>query len=154
MSLVITTAEKTDLENILSLQKRCYKTEAELYCNVTIEPMIQTIASINEDYDKGILFLKGTFEGQIIGSVRGITRDGTTHIGKLFVTDKFHNQGYGKLLMQAIEQNLKECLRYELFTGYQSLKNINLYKKLGYQEFKREQVHPSLSFIFMEKKRF
>lgn len=56
-------------------------------------------------------------------------------------------------MMAEIEKQLKECSRYELFTGFKSLKNIHLYKKLGYREFKTETVSDNVKLIFLEKNR-
>jgi len=47
------------------------------------------------------------------------------------------------------------CLsaRYELFTSDKSQENLRLYKKLGYQFFKEQEMTPTLRFIFLEKYR-
>jgi hypothetical protein len=50
----------------------------------------------------------------------------------------------------AIEKHF-DGLRYELFTGHLSKKNLTLYEKLGYHRFKTEKVHDGLSFVYMEK---
>jgi hypothetical protein len=40
--------------------------------------------------------------------------------------------------MQAIEEHFKFADRYELFTGHRSGRNLYLYQKLGYHEYKQE----------------
>ena len=46
--------------------------------------------------------------------------------------------------MNAIEQHFKIADRYELFTGHKSARNLYLYQKLGYREFKRISVNETL----------
>lgn len=52
--------------------------------------------------------------------------------------------------MDAIEKCF-EGVRYELFTGHLSEKNLALYEKLGYKRFKTENITDDLWFIYMEK---
>jgi hypothetical protein len=43
------------------------------------------------------------------------------------------------------------CARFELFTGHKSEKNIHIYKKLGYKNFKTDKITDNLNLIYMEK---
>lgn len=45
---MIKKAEVSDAEEILSLQKLAYKSEAELYNDFNIPPPVQTLKEINE----------------------------------------------------------------------------------------------------------
>lgn len=131
MNFEISIANKADLKQILELQKECYQTEAELHNDYNIPPLTQTLSSISQEIDEGVLILKGVINGQLVGSVRGQIKSETTYIGRLIVKDKFQNNGFGQALMNKIENDLNNCNRYELFTGYKSEKNIKLYQKLG-----------------------
>jgi ribosomal protein S18 acetylase RimI-like enzyme len=66
------------------------------------------------------------------------------------VNPEFENMGFGKLLLNAIEMEFNHSKRFELFTSSKSEKNLSLYKKQGYNEFK-ELVSESLVLIFLEK---
>ncbi|WP_299250059.1 GNAT family N-acetyltransferase [uncultured Cytophaga sp.] len=136
----ISIAVESDLEQLLELQKACYLEEAILYNDFTITPLTQTFASIQLDFQKEVFF-KMEFDGKIIGSVRGHVESDTCIIGKLFVHKEFQNQGLGKILMKSIEAHFEKTKRFELFTGYKSEKNLLLYKKLGYSEYKQQYVH-------------
>ncbi len=57
------------------------------------------------------------------------------------------------MLMAYIEKYHPGVERFELFTGHRSVRNLYLYRKLGYSEFKREKINDSLVFVFMEKRR-
>ena len=151
MKFQILTATRSDLEMILDLQKECYLTEAELHEEFNIPPLTQTIDSINKYFIEGTLFLKGIINGEIVASVRGYTKENTSFIGRLIVKKEFQNLGFGKALMSEIETFLSHCSRCELFTGYKSEKNIKLYQKLGYDEFKRQVVNDNLTLVYMQK---
>jgi ribosomal protein S18 acetylase RimI-like enzyme len=152
MQIEILTANHKDLNVILQLQKDCYMTEAKIHNNYNIPPLNQDLKSIENDFNK-MTILKGEIDGQIIASVRGFSENGTCYIGRLIVKNEFQNKGFGKLLMDSIESIFKECNRFELFTGFKSQKNLYLYNKLGYNEFKREVINDKLTLIYLEKKR-
>ena len=139
-----------DAEEILSLQKLAYHSEAELYNNYDISPLKQTISEIREQF-KTQVFLKAVSEGEIIGSVRVYEKDGTCYVGKLIVHPNMQNQGIGMALMRKIESYFQPK-RFELFTGSKSKKNIYLYEKLGYSIFKKEQNEcGGMEMVYMEK---
>src|SRR5688572_14679026 len=119
-------AEPEDAISILELQKLGYQAEAELYDDYTIPPLHQTVKSLLEEFEKGIV-LKAVTDNKIIGSVRGFQDDDICYIGKLVVDAKFQNQGLGQMLMKEIEEAFPNVKRYQLFTGYKSGKNLYLY---------------------------
>lgn len=150
MEIKIFEADKTDLETILELQKECYLSEAELHDDFDIPPLKQDIESITDEYNKGVI-LKAVIDNTIIGSVRGYFLNGSSYIGKLIVKNGFQNKGIGKLLMNSIESKFGYSDRYELFTGFKSQKNLYLYNKLGYKEFKRDKISNKLTLVYLEK---
>ena len=140
----------SDAEEILSLQKLAYHSEAEINNDFSIPPLLQTFEEITKDFGNQV-FLKATFGGKIIGSVRGFLREGTCYIGRLIVHPDFQNQGIGKELMRRIEETFKEAQRFELFTGHKSEKNLHLYEELGYRVFKTVKGNERLNIVFLEK---
>lgn len=150
--LKIVQATIDDLNTILELQKKCYITEAELYNDYNIPPLTQTIDEIKTDFTNGTLFLKGMVNEELVASVRGISQNETTYIGRLAVKEEFQNRKIGQILMKEIENRLNKCKRYELFTGHKSEKNIRLYQKLGYSEYKTLLVHENLTLVYLEKR--
>lgn len=151
MNFQILIATENDLKAILDLQKECYQTEAELHNEFNIPPLTQTYESIIAEMKQGMLFLKGEINGRIIGSVRGYIENNTAFIGRLIVKKEFQNNKFGQRLMSQIEDQLKNCERFELFTGHKSEKNLKLYQKLGYSEFKRQSINDKLTLVYMEK---
>ena len=78
---------------------------------------------------------------------------GTCHIGKLIVHPNHQNLGIGTILLSAAEQHFPEAQRYELFTGQESEKNLHIYRKNGYRNFKNQKVSKKLTLVFLEKSR-
>jgi GNAT superfamily N-acetyltransferase len=97
------------------------------------------------------VFLKAVdTTGEIVGSVRAFPHGDTTKINKIIVRPDKQGQGIGTQLLKAIE---RECpsARYELFTGHKSLRNIKLYKRLGYAQYREEEQTKTRTLICMEK---
>ena len=124
--------------------------QAKIYNDYTIPPLIETLEEIKNNFTKQT-FLKVLMDDKIIGAIRGYKEGDTCHIGRLIVHPDFQNQGIGTKLMTEIEHYFKDIKRFELFTGHKSEKNIHIYKKLGYKEFKIEPINERLKHIYFEK---
>jgi hypothetical protein len=70
---------KDDLTEILELQIRAYQSEAEIYDDFSIEPLIETPLELQNQF-KHKTFLKAIMDGIIVGSVRGYLKGETVHI--------------------------------------------------------------------------
>lgn len=143
-------AEKFDLEEILALQKVCYISEAEIINDFEIQPLTQTLDSIKEEFSY-CTFLKAVLGNEIIGSVRAYKKDNKCYIGKIIVKPQYQNKGLGKRLLQAIENIFSECKYYELYTGLKSERNLYIYKKAGYRNFKHERINDKLVLVYLRK---
>jgi ribosomal protein S18 acetylase RimI-like enzyme len=167
-SMEIKIANIDDSAKILALQKLAYCSEAALYGDFNIPPLIQTQDEIEADF-KAHVYLKAVLEGTIpgegiileegiipendiiLGSVRGHLKDGTCHIGRLIVHPDHQNQGIGSQLLHAIESHFNQAQRFELFTGEKSERNLYLYRKLGYRVFITSQLTDRVKLLFLEK---
>lgn len=148
----ISVANIEDAEIILNLQKLSYQSEAAIYQNHKIPPLTQTIEGINEEF-KVQTFLKAIDQNcNIIGSVRAYFDGESCFVGRLIVLPEWQGKGVGTKLMNSIELHFSGAQRYELYTGTKSVKNIHLYKKLGYKPFKEQVVNKFLSLIYLEKR--
>ena len=142
-------AGEEDLNEILTLQKLAYQSEADLNNDFDIPPLTQTLEEIRAEFGQA-LFLKVMEGERIIGSVRAHEKDGTCHIGRLIVHPEYQNLGLGSRLLRDVE-NRFECKRFELFTSERSERNLYLYKKFGYREFKRMALNEKTTLVFLEK---
>lgn len=150
-SLDIEEATISDAEEILNLQKRAYESEDKLYDNVTIPPLNQTLEEIKAEFEDHT-FLKATWYGCIVGSVRISVRDNKTcYIRRLIVDPELQNQGIGTTLMLEAEHRFSTYSRFVLSTGHKSKENIQFYLNQGYKIFKIKPVNENLRFVFMEK---
>jgi len=156
LSMEITNAGREDLPEILQLQKLAYQSEAELLDDYAIQPMVQTLRESEEEFDGGIVLkLTDGGDNRIVGSVRASEKGGRVYVAKLMVHPDYQNRGLGARLLAAIEA-LYGGKTFELYTTSRSGRNLYLYKKCGYREFKRESVTPCAAakdyeFIFLEK---
>lgn len=152
MDAEIQRAGVADAHSILALQRLAYESEARIYNDWSIPPLIQTLDQVIEELAASH-FLKATLEGALIGSVRARLVGGSCEIGRLIVHPDFQRRGLGGLLMTAIEQAFPAADRYELFTGSLSEGNIRLYQSLGYRRTRLHEVSARLTLVYMEKHR-
>ncbi len=144
-------AKREDATDLLGLQKLAYQSEAEIYNDFSIPPLTQTLEELLGEYETHTVF-QALLDTALVGSVRTRVQGNTCYVGRLIVHPRVQNQGVGSLLMTYIEKYHPGVERFELFTGHRSVRNLYLYRKLGYSEFKREKINDSLVFIFMEKR--
>ncbi len=150
MKYKIEKANIDDSDKILKIQKLAYKEEADRYNVYDIPPLTQTVDEIKEQF-KNHLILKAAFENKIIGTVRAYKKNKTCYIGRLAVHPDMQNKGIGTALMKAIESCFTP-MRYELFTGEKSKKDIHIYEKLGYKIFKTDTENcGTIKLVYMEK---
>jgi len=150
--LSISTADAADAAAILELQKLAYQSEARLYDDWTIPPLVQTFESICEEFDSKTI-LKAELGGALVGSVRAAYRDGVCEIGRLVVHPGHQRRSIGTRLMQAIEAHFPQAARFDLFTGERSVGNIRLYERLGYRIVRSEELSPAVTLVYLEKRR-
>ncbi|MCL2032891.1 MAG: GNAT family N-acetyltransferase [Methanomassiliicoccaceae archaeon] len=151
MRLEINRADRSDLREILDLQKLAFHETAVLYGLFDILPLTQTMEELIEESESGVI-LKAVQNDAIIGSVRGRLKGEGCYIGRLIVHPDCRNQGIGRRLMTAIEREF-DVRVFELTTGHLNYKNISLYEKLGYEIFERERRSEGLFLIHMRKQK-
>jgi ubiquinone/menaquinone biosynthesis C-methylase UbiE/GNAT superfamily N-acetyltransferase len=147
----ISEAAESDAGEILDVQKQAFHGQGALYGDYTLPPLVQEQTELVQDFKKHV-FLKAMLYGKIIGSVRGCTEKETCRISRLCVHPDHQNKGIGKMLMRAIERKFSNAWRYELFTGYKSVKNLALYQKLGYRKYAEKPQDNNITLICMEKR--
>ncbi len=144
-------AKIEDAPDILALQTLAYRSEAEIYNDFSIPPLTQTLEDLRDEFNTHMVY-KALLDKDLVGSVRTQVKGNTCYVGRLIVHPRIQNQGLGSLIMAFIEKHTGGGVqRFELFTGHRSLRNLYLYRKLGYKEFRRERINDSLQFVFMEK---
>ncbi|MGB8941302.1 MAG: GNAT family N-acetyltransferase [Streptomyces sp.] len=154
MSVTISEAGGQDAEKILKLQYLCYQSEAELYGDYSIEPLTQSLDSIQAELTAGSV-LVARLGDEVVASVRGtVDPDGTARIDKLIVHPRMQRHGLGGRLLDAIERHLGEggtAKCFQLFSGHRSEQNLQLYRKHGYAAVGTEHVNERLTRITLAK---
>ncbi|MEU2720847.1 GNAT family N-acetyltransferase [Streptomyces smyrnaeus] len=135
MSVTISAADERDAEQILKLQYLCFQSEAELYGDYRIEPLVQTLDELRTELAEGCVVVARLGE-EVVGTVRGmVDAEGTARIGRLCVHPRLQRHGLGGRLLAAVEARLADRFapkRYHLVTGSRSEGNLRLYRRLGY----------------------
>lgn len=141
-----------DLPDILNLQKLAFISEAELYDDYNIEPLNQTLDSIQNDF-KVYLYLIAKHNNQIIGSVKARETGDFCWIGRLIVNPEYQNNGIGRMLLTEIQGLFSTTQRYMLCTGFRSTKNIRLYESLGFKIIEEvdDVNNPNVKMVRMVK---
>ncbi len=125
-------ALQEDFAEILDIQKKAFLSEAELYQNLNIQPLTQTLEEMFEECNKKVV-LKAVVEGKIVGSIRANIHEEDCCVNKLVVLPEFQKRGIGEKLLRKIENHFPEAKKFTLGTGANSESNILLYQKVGYQ---------------------
>lgn len=154
MSVTISVATEQDAEQIFKLQYLSFQSEAALYGNYRIDPLVQTLESVRQEVASDCVFVARLGE-EVVGSVRGrITEDGAAHIGKLCVHPRLQGHGIGARLLRAAEEALAQergAKRFRLHTGHRSEGNLRLYRRVGYQTVGTSKGADGVEMIVLEK---
>lgn len=143
-------AERIDLPRILAIQKEAYLSEAAIYDDYSLPPLLQSLEQISTEFESKT-FLKAVLDGAMVGSVRVQLGDGACLIERLIVDPQFQKRGIGSNLLRGAESVFPEANRYELFTGAKSAANIRLYERHGYVRFREDALSSAVSVIYMRK---
>ncbi|MCW5250941.1 MULTISPECIES: GNAT family N-acetyltransferase [unclassified Streptomyces] len=154
MSVTISEAVERDAEQIFRLQYLCFQSEAALYGNYRIEPLVQTLESVRAEVTGDCVFV-ARLGDEVVGSVRGrLAEDGSAAIGRLCVHPRLQGHGIGARLLRAAETALageRGATRFRLYTGHRSEGNLRLYQRVGYRTVGTEQGTDGVRMIVLEK---
>ena len=98
--MIIEKANISDANQILLLQKLAYSSEADIYNDFGIFPIVQTLDQIAKYFEKWT-FLKAIIDGRIVGSVRAYEKEGACNIRRLIV----HSLYILIIKIKVLEQN-------------------------------------------------
>ncbi|MFE4922114.1 GNAT family N-acetyltransferase [Streptomyces sp. NPDC056661] len=154
MSVIISAATTEDAEQILKLQYLCFQSEAELYGNYRIDPLVQSLESVRDELTANLVFV-ARLGDEVVGAVRGsIDPDGIGQIAKLCVHPRLQGHGLGARLLRAAESALADeqsATRFRLQTGHRSETNLRLYRRAGYTPVGNTTGEDGVRLIQLEK---
>lgn len=144
-------ADVQDAGELLTLQRAAYVTEARIYGDPELPPLVQTLDELTDELSRAVAF-KAVHRHRIVGAGRGHIQDDVVHIGRLAVAPDVQGRGLGTALLAAIEGAAAPSVRRAtLFTGHLSVANLRLYGRLGYTEERREPLRPGVTLVHLTK---
>jgi GNAT superfamily N-acetyltransferase len=150
---VIRPVRPADAGELLALQRAAYVTEAQLYGDINLPPLVQTLDELVSEIGAGPA-LAAQLGYRIAGAVRGRISESVLHIGRLTVAPDMQGKGIGSALLAEIEKQAPPIVdRFALFTGHLSHGNLRLYERLGYREDRREELRPGVILVHLAKPR-
>jgi ribosomal protein S18 acetylase RimI-like enzyme len=154
MSVTISVATEQDAEQIFKLQYLCFQSEAALYGNYRIDPLVQSLDSVRAEVTSDCVFV-ARLGDEVVGSVRGaLDEDGAASIGKLCVHPRLQGHGIGARLLRAAESALVEergATKFRLSAGHRSEGNLRLYRRVGYETVGTSQGRDGVPMVILEK---
>ncbi|MDQ3735431.1 MAG: GNAT family N-acetyltransferase [Actinomycetota bacterium] len=140
-----------DAGEVLTLQRAAYVSEAQLYDDPSLPPLVQTLPELVEELSNsfGHKAIRGS---RIVGAVRSVVDGDTLRIGRLVVAPDLQGMGLGTALLAAAESEAgPDVTSAAVFTGHLSTGNLRLYERNGYVEENREQLKPGLTLVHLRK---
>ncbi|MGW0482228.1 GNAT family N-acetyltransferase [Nonomuraea sp. NPDC003214] len=143
-------AAGADAGEILTLQRAAYVSEAQLYGDPYIPPLVESVEQVRKAIEAGVV-LKAVESGRVVGAVRGTLAGTTCLVGRLVVAPDRQGRGLGTALLTALHERVPEAEAFDLFTGHLSESNLRLYRRLGYRETHRERMDDHLTLVHLRR---
>ncbi|MCW2637404.1 MAG: GCN5-related N-acetyltransferase [Blastococcus sp.] len=139
-----------DAGELLTLQRAAFVTEAQLYDDVRLPALVQSLDELRAELAIGRA-LGVRLGGRVVGAVRTRQDDAVLHVNRLTVAPDLQGRGLGSQLLAAAETGT-DATEARLFTGHRSAGNLRLYERFGYVEDRREVVHAGLTLVYLSKR--
>lgn len=143
-------AEPGDAAAILAIQKVAFESEARACDEWNIPPLTETVDMVREHIETAVV-LKAVEGGELIGSIRGLPKDGACFIRALSIAPHAQGRGLGTALLAALEQAHPDVTAFELHTNQRMASNVRFYLRHGYSIVETQQPLPKITLEFMRK---
>ena len=142
----------SDAGELLTLRRAAFVTEAQIYDDPNIPPLTQTLDELRTDLADGRVITLGAWTGpRLVGSIRVLLEGTKATLGRLAVAPDLQGQGIGTQLLLAILPHLPEdTSEVWVFTGRDSVQNLALYEKHGY-EHEHDRTVGDLTYAYLRK---
>lgn len=145
-------AVPADAGQILTVQRAAFVTEAQLYGDPFILPLVESLDQVRAVLAGAAVVFVARLGPRVVGAVQGRFHEQTCVVGRLAVAPDLQGRGIGTRLMRAIEDVAAERAgTLALSTGHLSDGNLRLYRRLGYAETHRERLAAHLTLVHMRK---
>lgn len=148
----IDVVDEAEAGELLTVRRAAFVSEAQLYDDPNIPPLTQTLEELRTDLGRtDVVTLGAWMEHRLVGSIR-VEVDGTkATLGRLAVVPDLQGRGIGTQLLLAIPPYLPpETSEVWVFTGKDSVQNITMYTKHGYQH-EYDEVAGDLTYAYLRR---
>ena len=141
-----------DAGELLTLRRAAFVSEAQHYDDPHIPPLTQTLAELRADlHADGVVTLGAWLGHRLVGSIRLLLEGTKATLGRLAVAPDLQGQGIGTQLLLGIPALLPEDVsEVWVFTGRDSIQNLALYQKHGY-EHEYDEALGDLTYAYLRK---
>jgi ribosomal protein S18 acetylase RimI-like enzyme len=144
----------TDAEagELLTVRRAAFVSEAQIYGDPSIPPLTQTLEELRADLANPDVITLGAWAGhRLVGSIRVLLEGSRATLGRLAVAPDLQGQGIGTQMLLAILPHLPEdTSEVWVFTGRDSVQNLALYEKHGY-EHEHDRTVGDLTYAYLRK---
>ena len=150
--LTIRSVTHDEAGELLTLRRAAFVTEAQQYGDPHIPPLTQTLEELRVDLDAPGVITLGAWSGhRMIGSIRVLVEGTKATLGRFAVAPDLQGRGVGTRLLMAILPYLPDGIEEVwVFTGRDSLQNLALYEKHGY-EYEHDRTAGDLTYAYLRK---
>jgi len=122
-----------DADEVLTVQRAAFASEALIYGDPDMPPLTQTLEELRAELVENLGCVAVT-DRRIVGAVRARLDGELLLIGRLAIAPDQQGEGLGTLLLAAVEDRGRKAgaTEAELFTGALSEANQRLYEREGY----------------------
>jgi ribosomal protein S18 acetylase RimI-like enzyme len=148
----IDAVRQEDAGELLTLRRAAFVSEAQMYDDPHIPPLTQTLDELTADLvADGVVTLGAWMGHRLVGSIRVLLEGKKATLGRLAVAPDLQGQGIGTALLLAVPPFLSEGIEEVwVFTGRDSVQNLALYEKHGY-EHEHDQTVGDLTYAYLRK---
>lgn len=137
---------------LLTVRRAAFVSEAQAYDDPNIPPLTQTLDELRADLaDPDVVTLGAWLGHRLVGSIRVALEPGKATLGRLAVAPDLQGRGVGTQLLLAVPPHLRpDTSEVWVFTGRDSVQNIAMYSKHGY-EHEHDETVGDLTYAYLRK---
>lgn len=133
---------------VLYLQQKAYRVEAELIGFEEIPPLMDTPQSIKQSRETFF----GCFRNdKLAGAVACKQEAKELIISRMMVDPAYFRQGIASRLLQHVENLALPGMRLQVSTGIRNIPAIRLYEKHGFEAYREMEIAPGIILTMLQK---
>jgi ribosomal protein S18 acetylase RimI-like enzyme len=148
--VTISRMQASDAGEILTIQRAAFVSEALIYGDPDMPPLVQTLEELQAEIEDGDGWV-ARVGPRLVGALRCRETDELLLIGRIAIAPDMQGSGIGRALLESAEQH-SGAPEAELFTGSLSEANLRLYERCGYRITERVDNGDGTQQVFMRKR--